>query len=32
MNIMEDDSKVNNIIKEIKNVDRFLAGSGDFRS
>ena len=32
MNIMEDDSKVNVIKKEIQNIDGFLAGSGNFRS
>ena len=31
-NIMEDDSKVNKIKKEIQNIDGFLAGSGNCRS
>ena len=32
MTIMEDDSKVNKIKKEIQNFDGFLAGSGNCRS
>ena len=32
MNIMEDDLKVNNMKKEIQNIDGLLAGSGNCRS